>query len=138
MRRFARSTEARTASIACGALLRDPNARRQQKEEARLILRKLCTVLKNESDKSELSVTLMMIPFDEINDEIVKGFAYDLINSTRFTLRTNGLAVLERYASRRDEEALRLLRVATTDSNEIVRKSALAKVKRLESNRSES
>lgn len=131
------SIEPRTASIACGAILRDPNARAEQKDDARLALKRLCTTLNAESERSELSITLMLIPFGEINYNFVKEFIYDLLSSSRFTLRANAIVLLERLATHGDQRAFTLIRVANTDVSEVVRGNASDTLKRLENSRSQ-
>jgi len=131
MEKALRSSRLRSRCIACGALLRDPNTEPQLRARARNILLRLCKQLQDEAEKSELSITLLLIPFEELQTASARFFIKGLLRSSRFTLRSNALALLERFACRGDEEALDLIRRTTFDGDETVRKSALAKVKRL-------
>jgi hypothetical protein len=127
------SSEIRTACIACGALLRDKRIAESQKQLARKSLDKLCTRLASdeEPNKTELSITLLLVPFAEITRPNVRKFIYKLVESPRFTLRANSIPLLERLAMRGDQKAWALLEAKTEDSHVVVSKSAKFTLNRL-------
>ena len=118
------SAVGRDVCIACGALLRDPATPRHQKKLARKALRKLCLEHSGGSATGELSVTLLLVPFRELDNEAVRRFAYEIIRSERFTLRANAVMVLQRFAEHGDKRARALLQLAVGDENPKVRENA--------------
>ena len=118
------SLDSRRIAIACGALLRDPSANLGQKENARNALRKLVAEATAHAIRLELSITLLLIPYAEIEDVALKRFAYSLANDEIFSVRVNAISVLVRFAQCGDEQAIMLLHTAEKDPHKTVRQGA--------------
>jgi len=133
MERYLSSVAARARSIACGALLRNADPNNGQKTEARKTLKTLCveTDYKDVSTMTELSITLLLIPFEETNIQVVRDFVDRLFRSEYFAHRGNAVLLLGHFALHGDADAISLLRSATEDSNVTVRANASATIEKL-------
>ena len=131
--RYLSSVAARARSIACGALLCNADSNNRQKTEARKILKTLCveTDHKDVSTMTELSITLLLIPFEETNIQVVRDFVDRLFRSEYFTHRGNAVLLLGRFALHGDADAISLLRSAAEDSNVTVRANASKTIEKL-------
>lgn len=127
------SADPRKASIACGALLRDAGAPAELKRAARETLRRLCAQLVDDRETGELSITILLIPQEELQCEVVQLFVFRLMISTAFTRRSNGVALLERLGQMGISKAIeQLQRCSKEDAHEIVRNAAVAALHRIE------
>jgi hypothetical protein len=136
------SSEGREISIACGAILRVVNSQPYQRCKARAALKRLCEHLAagrhgieinlpDENTKTELSITLMLIPSSEIQHEFIKPFIYAIAKSERYTLRANAVLLLGRLAAGGDPQALQLLHLAAKDTQPEVRNNAEIELRKL-------
>ena len=126
-----RSKDLRVVCIACGALLRDEHSSLRQREAARHRLREMCRKATSHSEKVELSITLLLIPFQEIDHPQIKRCVFSMMKWPYFTLRANALSVLERFAHRGNERARRLIEDARQDTHDVVRNKAIAILHRI-------
>ncbi len=125
----------RDAAIACGALLRDNATPEDLKTSARLSLASLCAQLLPatksklrdvplQSALNELSITLLLLPAEELRGGDYRAIIYALAAHDRFTVRTNAMLLLGRLAETGDLPALTMLQAASQDGAEQVRNNA--------------
>ena len=94
MERALSSANRREVCIACGSILRDRASGLELKEKARAVLRELCESASVGSGRTELSITLLLVPVQEMQSDSVRRFVYDLFQAERFTLRANAVTLL--------------------------------------------
>lgn len=120
------SENLRVRVIGCGALLRSQCATESQKDKARCILCWLCDNAHslNIITKTELSVALLVIPFQEVNNFRVKLFMTSFVKSEHPTHRANAVLLLARLAQHGDIDCMPLIREASHDTDGIVKANA--------------
>lgn len=129
------SSPLRNVAIACGALLRDNATPEEFKTSARRSLASLCAQLLPATKShlrdvpqqlalNELSITLLLIPAEELRSDDYRPIIYALAAHERFTVRTNAMLLLGRLAEAGDLPAFSLLQAASQDYAEQVRNNA--------------
>jgi hypothetical protein len=127
------STAPRVRCIACGALLRDSGPGPEQKASARRLLRSLCAETSDDDilTRTEVSVALLVLPDEELDNPAVRTFVYRLIESNFFTHRANAVLLLGRLARHTDANAARLLQLAARDAHPVVQTNARIAIREL-------